>query len=123
MLGSTEAPLAINIEQGSTIKMEDVALNIGAGVVFNVDLVGDGKLDAGEALFTIDYGSLDSTYVEEQLNQISTTVSYNGAVVETFEPGSLEVKADGSTSVVPEPATATLSLLALAALATRRRRK
>ncbi len=123
MLGSAEAPLAINIEQGSTIKMEDVALNIGAGVVFNVDLVGDGKLDAGEALFTIDYGSLDSAYVEEQLNQISTTVSYNGAVVETFEPGSLEVKADGSTSVVPEPATATLSLLALAALATRRRRK
>ncbi len=123
MLGSTEAPLTINIEQGSTIKMEDVALNIGTGVVFNVDLVGDGKLEAGESLFTIDYGSLDSAYVEEQLNQISTSVSYNGTVVETFEPGSLEVKADGSTSVVPEPATATLSLLALAALASRRRRK
>ncbi|MBR3903119.1 MAG: hypothetical protein IKJ29_05605 [Akkermansia sp.] len=125
MLGSSEStsPLTINIKQGSTIKMEDVALNIGAGVVFNVDLVGDSKLDEGETLFTIDYGNLDSAYVEEQLNQISTSVSYNGTVVETFEPGSLEVKADGSTSVVPEPATATLSLLALAALASRRRRK
>ena len=126
MFGSSESttPLTINIEQGSTIKMEDVALNIGAGVIFNVDLVGDSKLDEGEALFTIDYGNLDSAYVEEQLNQTSTTLSHNGNVVTTIEPGSLNINADGSASLqVPEPTTATLSLLALAGLAMRRRRK
>ncbi len=126
MFGSSESttPLTINIEQGSTIKMEDVALNIGSGVIFNVDLVGDSKLDEGEALFTIDYGNLDSAYVEEQLNQTSTTLSHNGNVVTTIEPGSLNINADGSASLqVPEPTTATLSLLALAGLAMRRRRK
>lgn len=126
MFGSSEStsPLTINIEQGSTIKMEDVALNIGSGVIFNVDLVGDSKLDEGEALFTIDYGNLDRAYVEEQLNQISTTLSHNGNVVTTIEPGSLNINANGSASLqVPEPTTATLSLLALAGLAMRRRRK
>ena len=126
MLGSSESttPLTINIEQGSTIKMEDVALNIGAGVVFNVDLVGDSKLDEGEALFTIDYGNLDIAYVEEQLNQATTMLSHNGNVVTTIEPGSLNINADGSASLqIPEPTTATLSLLALAGMAMRRRRK
>ena len=93
---STEAPLTINIEQGSTINMDDVAMNIGEGVIFNVNLVGDGQLAAGESLFTINYGSLDSAEVEAQLNQVTTTLSYNGNVVETYEPGNLQVGADGT---------------------------
>ena len=117
--GSTEA-LTVYIEQGSIINADE--LNMGEGATIAVVLEEGVIYEEGTQLFTLTGAS------EEFVNEIAsmTTVTWTedgetkeaGFGTETgLHSGSI------STAVVPEPTTATLSLLALCGLCARRRRK
>ena len=113
-LGSIEkasGALTINIEQGSTIHFYDeVTLS---NAVINV-LLNDESYE-GEQLFTI--ASVDGL-IPDTLKDIDLQLSFNNSTVNTVAMSAGFV----ATKTIPEPTTATLSLLALAGLAARRRR-
>ncbi len=113
-LGSPETAsgaLTINIEQGSTIHFYDeVTLS---NAVINV-LLNDESYE-GEQLFTI--ASVDGL-IPDALKDIDLQLSFNGSTVNTVAMSAGYV----ATKTIPEPTTATLSLLALAGLSVRRRR-
>ena len=100
----------LNFAEGATIDMNGNAVTISdlASIIVND---ADGKF----TLFT--------NVNEESISALNgTTFTYISNGVE--KTGTLTTGADGkSLAVVPEPTTATLSLLALAALAARRRRR
>ena len=109
--GETVSPLTINIEQGTTLIFEDqVALG---NAVINV-LLSDEDYE-GEQLFTI--ASVDGL-IPDALKDIDLQLRFNGSTVNTVAMSAGHV----ATKTIPEPTTATLSLLALAGLAARRRR-
>ncbi len=113
-LGSIEKAsdaLTINIEQGSTIHFYDeVTLS---NAVINV-LLNDESYE-GEQLFTI--ASVDGL-IPDALKNIDLQLRFNDSTVNTVAMSAGYV----ATKTIPEPTTATLSLLALAGLAVRRRR-
>ena len=120
MLGGDDAALTVYIQQGSVINADDLNLGNGTNVAVVLD---EGVIyEEGMELFTLT-GS-DST----QISELEAALGNNLAVYEygnTEGEGTVVENATGSitTNVVPEPATATLSLLALAGLCARRRRK
>ncbi|MBQ4636015.1 MAG: PEP-CTERM sorting domain-containing protein [Akkermansia sp.] len=78
---------------------------------------------AGNYALTIE---LNGTTVAEDIDLGTDALSYKGLVITTdggHQGPSYATLSNLSVNVVPEPATATLSLLALAGLAARRRRK
>ena len=120
MLGGETDTLTVYIQQGSVINADDLNLGDGTNVAVVLD---EGVIyEEGMELFTLT-GS-DST----QISELEAALGNNLAVYEygnTEGEGTVVENATGSiaTNVVPEPTTATLSLLALASLAMRRRRK
>ena len=112
--------LTLYISQGSTINADE--LTVGSGANIAVVLNEGVEYTEGMELFTVTGTDAD---------QVAAVQSELGSNLSVYEYGNTEGSAAytgtaiGSitTTVVPEPATATLSLLALAALAARRRRK
>ncbi|MBR5887566.1 MAG: hypothetical protein IKZ07_05085 [Akkermansia sp.] len=82
--------------------------NVGSVYLFMDDLFG---VSGDEIVYTVNAGDY---FTGEWINE-STTLNYDSTANVVY--------LQGVSNVVPEPATATLSLLALAALAIRRRRK
>ena len=82
--------------------------NVGTVYLFMDDLFG---VSGDEIVYTVNAGDY---FTGEWINE-STTLNYDSTANVVY--------LQGVSNVVPEPATATLSLLALAALAMRRRRK
>lgn len=120
MLGGETDTLTVYIQQGSVINADDLNLGDGTNVAVVLD---EGVIyEDGMELFTLT-GS-DST----QISELEAALGNNLAVYEygnTEGEGTVVENATGSiaTNVVPEPTTATLSLLALCGLCARRRRK
>lgn len=85
------------------------ALTIEDGAVINTVDVTDGDGDGELTLFTNFTGAQSESY-NVVLNGVQTQITYDSTT------GNI------TTGAIPEPTTATLSLLALAALAARRRR-
>ena len=117
----TTPALTINITQGTTLIFENqVALS---NAVINV-LLSDNEVSEGETLFTI--ASVDGKALDA-LNQAAVTFEHGGIdVTETVKAANANVGLNASyvtNTTIPEPTTATLSLLALMGLAARRRRK
>ncbi len=81
-----------------------------AGQALTIDLL---KLDVNEA------AGIDASSFRFNTERLDVSAVQGASIVKTYQDGVYTV----SIQVVPEPATATLSLLALAGLATRRRRK
>lgn len=108
---------SITFENGSVLTVTNgVELN-GATVVVNVDSIEDIVSGAEIILFNDTTGTLtfdDTVITFVDANGEETQATVNGAAT----GGSITVN-----TVIPEPTTATLSLLALAALAGRRRRR
>ena len=117
--GESDA-LTLYINQGSTINADE--LTVGNGTSIAVILNEDETYTEGMELFTVTGSDAATVSAIESALGTNVTVYDNGNVEGT---GTLVTNATGSitTNVVPEPATATLSLLALAGLCARRRRK
>ena len=117
--GESDA-LTLYINQGSTINADE--LTVGNGTSIAVILNEDETYTEGMELFTVTGSDAATVSAIESALGTNVTVYDNGIVEGT---GTQVADATGSitTNVVPEPTTATLSLLALASLAMRRRRK
>ena len=109
---TVESAVTLNFAEGAYIDMQGHSVNIAALTSINVT-----DADGNFTLFT-------NVANAEQLNNVE--FSYTDANGDT-QVGKIEVSNGnvyvGKDTTVPEPTTATLSLLALAALAGRRRRK
>ncbi len=110
---------------GAVITLSEDATFTDLGSEITLTLVGSAleALVNGGAEFVLVAGANDDDTIAVDKVTINTTVA--GATIEDVK---ISTNADGSVSVkasasIPEPTTATLSLLALAALAGRRRRK
>ena len=105
----------IVFNEGCTIDLGGNALSIGDDAVIRLLFDSENGFDRACTLFTnIGEGS-------EGLDNLTIIVSgYDGSNETTIQAS---IKDGKISATVPEPATATLSLLALAALAARRRRK
>ena len=102
----------IVFEEGSSLDMQGNSITLGdVKLVFNVDGTVDSADDISVSSFIMNLG--DASDIDE-----STVVTVMGS-----DGSTVEVSLGELNAIVPEPATATLSLLALAALAARRRRK
>ena len=98
--------------EGSSLDMQGNSITLGdVKLVFNVDGTVDSADDISVSSFIMNLG--DASDIGED-----TVVMVQGS-----EGGRVETTLGALNVIVPEPATATLSLLALAALAARRRRK
>lgn len=117
--GESDA-LTLYINQGSTINADE--LTVGNGTSIAVILNEGETYEEGMELFTVTGSDTATVNAIESALGKNVTV-YNNGDIES--EGIVLENAVGSitTAVVPEPATATLSLLALASLAMRRRRK
>ncbi len=124
---------------GASVKLDGVVLTLradslrlprGTGATYTLDtfsdvgLAGNLQLDAGAlglsagTAFALDFG--DSV----ELGRLAVSLDLGGTVLTQYQQtGSVLVFSVPGEAAVPEPATATLSLLALAGLAARRRRK
>ena len=103
---------------GALLTLDAGTLTLGAHIT--IDLINAAGVNAGEYQL-LDFGS---GYTEEQMKEIEQkfTFTVDGAVADfSFVEG--KVFANVTAPVIPEPSTTTLSLLALATLAMRRRRK
>ena len=109
-LSDANDALTINISDGATINADEVVID--ENTIINMVLAEDSTSGAVTITGT-DAEKIRA--LKEQLESMNT-VDGNGVAI---EGGSFNV----NTTVVPEPTTATLSLLALAGLAARRRRK
>ncbi len=117
---------ALTFEQGAILTLENGsidmtgnALTLGSGLVLN--LTCDGFTLGDTVLLFSNVGScdLDATKVTLAGDVFTTTPDFLGTGAElVYDSANRTV----SIKTIPEPATATLSLLALAALASRRRR-
>ena len=107
--GESDA-LTLNISDGAVINADELVINETATI--NMVLSED---NTGSITITGTDASKVSA-LKQQLEATMNTVDSTGATVDT---GSVSI----TTNVVPEPATATLSLLALCGLCARRRRK
>lgn len=105
--------VVIIFNEGSSLDMNGNSITLGnIQLVFNVDGTVDNSTEFSTTSFFKNY-NVDSSDITD-----STSVLVKGS------DGSTTVRSVNDLNVVvPEPATATLSLLALAALAARRRRK
>ena len=110
--GESDA-LTLNISDGAIINADELVINETATI--NMVLSEDNTDNTGSITITGTDASKVSA-LKQQLEATMNTVDSTGATVET---GSVSI----TTTVVPEPATATLSLLALCGLCARRRRK
>ncbi len=110
--GESDA-LTLNISDGAIINADELVINETATI--NMVLSEDNTDNTGSITITGTDASKVSA-LKQQLEESMKTVDSTGATVET---GSVSI----TTTVVPEPATATLSLLALCGLCARRRRK
>ena len=110
--GESDA-LTLNISDGAIINADELVINETATI--NMVLSEDNTDNTGSITITGTDASKVSA-LKQQLEATMNTVDSTGATVDT---GSVSI----TTNVVPEPATATLSLLALAGLCARRRRK
>ncbi len=120
------------LESGCVLTI-DGAVHMGSDVTLNIGTTLNGQLNhevqslsrAGE--YVVLFDSVDALI----LNNGTSAITYSPGAAETAANGELaeggEIRPvlgkDRSIPVVPEPTTATLSLLALAALTARRRRK
>ena len=103
---------------GALLTLDADTLTLGDHIT--IDLINAAGVNAGEYQL-LDFGS---AYTEEQMKEIEQkfTFTVDGAVADfSFVEG--KVFANVTAPVIPEPSTATLSLLALCGLAARRRRK
>ena len=117
---STEGKVIVNLlDAKSGINLTDIDnLALGKDVVFNVMVDSLDDLKANETLTIFNIESNETVNITQQIT--ATDKNGNEKMLSYTNNG------DGSVTVnavVPEPTTATLSLLALAALASRRRRK
>lgn len=113
---STEGLLIVNLlDTNSGINIEDASmLTIGDNVVFNVNV---NSFDDLNNVLTI-FSNEDKEHID--ITQTITVTDKNNNIMEVTYTDN----GDGSVTLsIPEPTTATLSLLALAGLAARRRRK
>ena len=103
---------------GALLTLDADTLTLGDHIT--IDLINVSGVNAGEYQL-LDFGS---GYTEEQMKEIEQkfTFTVDGAVADfSFVEG--KVFANVTAPVIPEPSTATLSLMALCGLALRRRRK
>ena len=117
---STEGKVIVNLlDAKSGINLTDIDnLALGKDVVFNVMVDSLDDLKANDTLTIFNIESNETVNITQQVT--ATDKNGNEKMLSYTNNG------DGSVTVnavVPEPTTATLSLLALAALASRRRRK
>ena len=117
---STEGKVVVNLlDAKSGISMTDIKnLALGDDVVFNVMVDSLDELDANDTLTIFNLKENETVKISQQITV--TDKDGNEKVVTYTDKGNGSVTVN---AVVPEPTTATLSLLALAALAARRRRK
>ncbi len=100
--------------EGTTINVTG-SLTLASGVIF--DVACSYEEFTPETLFSFSNGAA----FDPELDGLVVTIRTNDGL--TNETATLRLAEDGSVTLVPEPTTATLSLLALAGLAARRRRK
>lgn len=98
----------IIFREGGCINMDGGILSIEGQIILLVDYEVDETTAISKSSFFVNYGWSDVTE-----DTLVTVIGTNGETTRTL----------GQLAVVPEPATATLSLLALCGLAFRRRRK
>ena len=120
---STEGKVVVNLlDAKSGINLTDIDnLALGKDVVFNVMVDSLDDLKANDTLTIFNLVDNKNNETVNITQQITVTDKDGNEKVVTYTD-----KGNGSVTVnavVPEPTTATLSLLALAALASRRRRK
>ena len=120
---STEGKVVVNLlDAKSGINLTDIDnLALGKDVVFNVMVDSLDDLKANDTLTIFNLVDNENNETVNITQQITVTDKDGNEKVVTYTD-----KGNGSVTVnavVPEPTTATLSLLALAALASRRRRK
>ena len=118
-----------NISTGA-LTLNDCTLNFSDGVI--IDLGGNNLILGDNVAITLSVESLENIEGFSLFKAEGNVTGLDGITV-TFEDetgaqkvAALSVNSDGTvvtTAAVPEPTTATLSLLALAGLAARRRRK
>lgn len=111
------APLTLVFTQGTVVNADNFVIM--PDTVIQVALTGD--YQAGEVLFTIN-GEHADVFTGKEVYFIDEQGEVYGMAEMSYGANG-EVTSAGSFSSVPEPATATLSLLALMGLAARRRRK
>lgn len=121
----------LNVQNGGITMGSTVSLGSGENFVLSGATVNDGVLE-NYVLFTgVDGLSLNGTAITEMgwydATAVLGSISADGAALDTASHSYVIGYWNGTVSLaestVPEPATATLSLLALAALAARRKRK
>lgn len=121
-LSSEGDALTVYIAQGSTINADNLTIGSGTSVAVVLDEGVIYEQNAPSVLFTVTGSDTEKVAALESALGNNLTVYNDG---NTEGEGTIVKDATGSiaTTVVPEPATATLSLLALCGLAARRRRK
>ena len=108
----------LTFDLGSTMNLDGHVFTFTAGTIY-VEIGDLANVDAAsDVLFTLGYTEAEALQFAEgtMIQLVQNGVNYGEAV-------NLQVGTNVATRLIPEPATATLSLLALMGLAARRRRK
>ena len=109
--------VTLTLSEGETLNVRDLTLGNGVDIIIELSKETFASLENQEFdIFTVEEGNIDLSSV----NFVFTDgKDLKGGTI-SAEGGTISVT---NTKAIPEPATATLSLLALAGLAVRRRRK